>query len=64
MLGNLPLSEVRGPRDDLETKLAGANGRAWLDALRRFLREEPQPAQEQADGTHKVLRPVGAVVVP
>jgi hypothetical protein len=40
MLGRLPLSEVRGPRDDLETRLAGADGEFWLQALKRFLRKE------------------------
>lgn len=40
MLGMLPLSEVQGPRDDLEQKLAGADGRSWLTALTKFLRKE------------------------
>jgi hypothetical protein len=40
MLGNLPLSAVRGPRDSLEEKLAGDNGEEWLIALKRFLRKE------------------------
>jgi len=40
MLGNLPLSEIRGPRDDFEEKLAGADGPRWLAAFKRFLRRE------------------------
>ncbi len=40
MLGNLPLSEVRGPRDAFEEKLAGEDGAVWLTAFNRFLRKE------------------------
>ncbi len=40
MLGNLSLSETQGPRKDLEEKLAGSNGRMWLNALNKFLRGE------------------------
>ena len=40
MLGNLPLSEIRGPRGDFEEKLAGADGSQWLAAFKRFLRRE------------------------
>ena len=41
MLGTLPLSEIRGPRNDLDEKLAGPNGRRWLREFNRFLRQEP-----------------------
>lgn len=40
MLGNLPLSEVRGPKGDLDEKLAGSEGLIWLNAFKRFLRKE------------------------
>ncbi|MBI2475178.1 hypothetical protein HYV69_02000 [Candidatus Uhrbacteria bacterium] len=40
MLGNLPLSEIRGPKGDLDEKLAGAEGYLWLTAFKRFLRKE------------------------
>jgi hypothetical protein len=44
MLGTLPLSDVRGPRDTLETLLAGWDGRYYLDALNKMLRgENPWP---------------------
>jgi hypothetical protein len=41
MLGKLPLSEVQGPRDDLESKLAGGEGEVWLTEFKKFLRREP-----------------------
>ena len=40
MLGNLALSDVFGPRNDLEAKLAGPDGATWLMALKRLLRKE------------------------
>ncbi len=40
MLGNIPLSEIQGPANDLEQKLAGTSGRQWLWGLKRFLRKE------------------------
>jgi hypothetical protein len=40
MLGKLPLSEIQGPRDDFEIKLAGDAGEIWLNAFKRFLRKE------------------------
>jgi len=40
MLGSLPLSEVRGPKGDLDEKLAGSEGEMWLTAFKRFLRKE------------------------
>lgn len=40
MLGNLPLSEVRGPRNDLDEKLASKQGPMWLRAFNKFLRRE------------------------
>ena len=44
MLGRLPLSVVRGPRDTLDQRLAGGNGENWLKALNRFLRgDNPWP---------------------
>lgn len=41
MLGRLPLSAVRGPRDTLEELLAGPNGEHWLNELKQFVRREP-----------------------
>lgn len=41
MLRNLKLSEVQEARNDLEGKLAGLDGQAWLAALKRMLRKEP-----------------------
>ncbi len=38
MLGNIPLSEIRGPVNDLQDKLAGADGQKWLAALKKMLR--------------------------
>lgn len=49
MLGNLSLAVVRGPRNDLDDKLAGENGEKWLRALNRFLRMEnswPEKSQQ------------------
>ncbi len=47
MLGKLPLSEIRGPRDAFEEKLAGEDGEKWLEAFKRFLRKEnPWPIDE------------------
>jgi hypothetical protein len=44
MLGNLPLSEIRGPVDTLYTKLASSEGRKHLTALNKMLRgENPFP---------------------
>lgn len=48
MLGTLPLSDIRGPRDTLETNLSGKDGPAWLDALNKFNRKEnPWPVRPQ-----------------
>lgn len=41
MLGVLPLSEIRGPVNDLIERLAGDEGRRWLEELKKFLRKEP-----------------------
>lgn len=49
MLGKLPLSEIRGPRDAFEERLAGEDGSKWLDAFKRFLRKEnPWPVDDTA----------------
>jgi hypothetical protein len=40
MLGKLPLSVVRGPRNDLDEKLAGEQGPMWITALKMLLRRE------------------------
>lgn len=40
MLGNIPLSEIQGLRNDLEIKIASRKGRMWVRRLKRFLREE------------------------
>ena len=58
MLGMLPLSDLRGPRDTLETNLAGKDGQEWLDALNRFLRKE-NPWEKP-----KLLRLLGSTTVP
>lgn len=51
MLGVLPLSEIRGPRDAFEEKLAGSEGSMWLEAFKRFLRKEnPWPVRRLIDG--------------
>lgn len=41
MLGMLPLSAVRGPRDTLDELLAGSEGERVLDELKKFNRREP-----------------------
>jgi len=51
MLGNLPLSEVQGPRDDFEQKLAGPEGTVWLSAFKRFLRKENTWSKEPQTST-------------
>jgi hypothetical protein len=44
MLGNLSLSDIRGPRDTLENLLAGDQGRTYLEALKKMIRgENPWP---------------------
>lgn len=68
MLGTLRLSEVRGPMGDLEERLAGPNGRAWLTSFRRYLRRERDPFAELAPGEEprsvfERWRPVDAVTV-
>lgn len=40
MLGLLKLSDVRGPRNDLDEKLAGPDGLKWLIELKKFLRKQ------------------------
>lgn len=40
MLGKLPLSAVRGPRDTLEEHLAGPDGPQWLEWLKCLNRKE------------------------
>ena len=40
MLGTLSLSDVQGPMDELQSRLAGGEGQIWLQALKRFLRKE------------------------
>jgi hypothetical protein len=58
MLGRLPLSEVRGPRDTLEQNLAGEGGERWLKALNRFLRgENPWPIVSKVIETDCVFTP-------
>ena len=52
MLGRLPLPQVRGPVDTLMTNLAGRDGEAWLDALKRFNRQEdPWPGSRSRSGS-------------
>ncbi|HVY72612.1 MAG TPA: hypothetical protein VG984_00970 [Candidatus Paceibacterota bacterium] len=40
MLGFLPLSQVQGPRNSLDQRLAGKNGSIWLKRLNHMLREQ------------------------
>ena len=40
MLGLLSLSDVQGPRNDFDEKLAGPEGKDWLREFKRFLRKE------------------------
>jgi len=60
MLGRLPLSETRGPRDELEDRLAGAKGEIWLAALKRFLREENPWANAKPAKPRATPRPARA----
>ncbi len=47
MLGTLSLSDVQGPRNELEKRLASETGEEWLGALNRFLRKEnPWPISQ------------------
>lgn len=45
MLGMIPLSATQGPRNDLEAKLAGAQGHVWLERLKKMLRQ-PKTTKE------------------
>ena len=40
MLGVLSLSDIQGPMDELQSRLAGKDGQIWLNNLKRFLRKE------------------------
>ncbi|MFA6042697.1 MAG: hypothetical protein WCV85_04630 [Patescibacteria group bacterium] len=55
MLGNLSLAETQGPMRDLEQKLAGPNGRMWLEALKKFLRGEKKLAPNDATTDKEIL---------
>lgn len=63
MLGKLSLCDVRGPRNDLEERLAGKHGAEWLLALKRFLRkEDPWPIDpEYEELRKKLLQPVSVL---
>src|SRR3990167_9942977 len=41
MLGMLPLSAVRGPKDDLDNLLAGTDGDAVLTEFKKFVKRQP-----------------------
>lgn len=43
MLGKLPLSAIRGPRDAFEEMLAGEHGPECLEAFKRFIRKHKDP---------------------
>lgn len=62
MLGTLSLSDVQGPRDDLEQKLAGEDGAVWLAALKRFLRKENPWEVAQSDPSWVVVPPFAPTV--
>ena len=69
MLGNIPLSDVQGPRNDLDQKLAGEDGSVWLAQLNRFLRKEPCWTNDQVTQvaepkpTPSILELVSTIVV-
>ncbi|MBI4136099.1 MAG: hypothetical protein HY481_00900 [Candidatus Vogelbacteria bacterium] len=70
MLGRLPLSEIQGPRDDFEQKLASEEGEMWLEQFKLFLRKEPCWINDQVTQVAKskprssILEFVSTVVVP
>jgi len=68
MLGGLPLSEIQGPRDDFEQKLAGKEGELWLGEFKRFLRKEPcwtSGMVTSTAGPNSILRPLcPGLVIP
>lgn len=41
MLGRLPLSAVRGPKDDLDNLLAGTDGESVLVEFKKFVKRQP-----------------------
>jgi hypothetical protein len=41
MLGRLPLSAVRGPKDDLDNLLAGTDGETVLAEFKKFVKRQP-----------------------
>ena len=41
MLGRLPLSAVRGPKDDLDNLLAGTDGESVLAEFKKFVKRQP-----------------------
>lgn len=41
MLGMLPLSAVRGPKDDLDNLLAGTDGESVLAEFKKFVKRQP-----------------------
>lgn len=67
MLGMLPLSAVRGPRDTLDENLASDDGNLVLEELKKFNKRQPcwqastaKPARQKKD---KVLRRDGSAKV-
>ncbi len=57
MLGKLPLSEIQGPRDDFEQRLAGPDGPVWLEEFKKYLRKEKT-------WTFSIFKHITAVSVP
>ena len=62
MLGRLPLSALRGPRDALENLLAGSDGEAVLGELKKFVKRQPcwvpkKVAETQKSAEEPKLRP-------
>ena len=41
MLGRLPLSAIRGPKDDLDNLLAGTDGESVLVEFEKFVKRQP-----------------------
>ena len=65
MLGTLSLSDVQGPRNELEKRLASETGEEWLGALNRFLRKEnPWPTSQTTQVQERMVYEWGRVTAP
>src|SRR3989344_4561221 len=61
MLGKLPLSAVRGPRDTLDELLAGSDGPIVLDELKKFNRRQTCWLPKERKGSKKKAKPAELV---